>query len=84
MTLLFMFRNPDSKSRPTFQDIQSFLEISDQSLLSWLPEDMEIVENCLSHHGARPAEVSELYRDLQQTYCPIDGTENPTPFGMMV
>ena len=49
MTSLFMFRNPDSKSRPTFQDIQSFLEISDQSLLSWSPEDMEIVAATAFH-----------------------------------
>lgn len=78
------FRNPSSKDRPSFSDIQSFLDVADKQLLSWSTDDEETVKSYTSCHDALLAEVTELYRDLQQMYCPrgIDGT--PAAIAVMV
>ena len=64
---LYISRNPDHHSRPTFEDLARELYRDSEALLSWSQQDKETSSKA-SVLGAPLEKGKHLYQDLQNKY----------------
>ena len=65
--IFYLYRHPDSSSRPDFVSVVQQLSLPDTKLLKWSEED-KATDPEAATLGAGLDKAVDLYKDLQQRY----------------